>query len=635
MINKIKELTIFVLAIFSYFLSKVVAFVSRGNVKLPVWFNRSKPGVVSRVDLIDLSLQNLRSKKTRTWITIGGMTIGIASIVFLVSLGYGVQELVVNRVARLEEMQQTDVVPPSGGKLKIDDNTVSSLKSLQNVKMVLPLISVVGRVNYQNSVSDVAVYGVTADYLRQSAIKPNFGKIFESNELAVKMTEGEVAGVSTENTLLSVGDEIGKVSYEMSPNTWIRVRENPDSKSKIIGYTRRAEGQSQGTEYWGKSYLSDNDSGKAGTDEEGNSLGKWIEGEVFIWEAKECDSQNSDCIEGKYLAKRDSSGSQIQETGYMAEVGMTVKSFDVNEDVGQVLGTTATNNDGSLPQVEIASESASQKPVETKSVALSSEAKLVAVVNTALLNVLGIKENEAVGKKFTSTFVVVGNLLAVGEDKVESVPTEYTVVGVIPDNKTPMFYVPFIDLRSLGIVNYSQIKMVVSNPNELSSARRQIEAMGYVTRSVADTVQQINSLFATAKTILALLGFMALAVAALGMFNTLTVSLMERTREVGLMKAMGMKSSEIRELFLSESLIMGLGGGIFGLILGFVLGKLLGLILSLFSVIKGVGMVDVSYIPLPFVLMVIFLSLVIGIVTGFYPARRATKISALNALRYE
>lgn len=635
MINKIKELTIFVLAIFSYFLSKTVSFVSRGKIKMPVWFNRSKPGVVSRVDLIDLSLQNLRSKKTRTWITIGGMTIGIASIVFLVSLGYGVQELVVNRVARLEEMQQTDVVPPSGGKLKIDDNTVSSLKSLQNVKMVLPLISVVGRVNYQNSVSDVAVYGVTADYLRQSAIKPNFGKIFESNELAMKVTEGEVAGVSTENTLLSVGDEIGKVSYEMSQNTWIRVRENPDSKSKIIGYTRRAEGQSQGTEYWGKNYLSDNDSGKAGTDEEGNNLGKWIEGEVFIWEAKECDSQNSDCIEGKYLAKRDSSGSQIQETGYMAEVGMTVKSFDVNEDVGQVLGTTATNNDGSLPQVEIASESASQKPVETKSVALSSEAKLVAVVNTALLNVLGIKENEAVGKKFTSTFVVVGNLLAAGEDKVESVPTEYTVVGVIPDNKTPMFYVPFIDLRSLGIVNYSQIKMVVNNPNELSSARRQIEAMGYVTRSVADTVQQINSLFATAKTILALLGFMALAVAALGMFNTLTVSLMERTREVGLMKAMGMKSSEIRELFLSESLIMGLGGGIFGLALGFVLGKLLGLALSLFSVIKGVGMVDVSYIPLPFVLMVIFLSLVIGIVTGFYPARRATKISALNALRYE
>lgn len=631
MINKIKQLTIFVLAIFSYFLSKIVAFVSRGKIKMPVWFNRSKSGVVSRVDLIDLSLQNLRSKKTRTWITIGGMTIGIASIVFLVSLGYGVQELVVTRVARLEEMQQTDVVPPSGGKLKIDDNTVSSLKSLQNVKMALPLISVVGRVNYQNSVSDVAVYGVTADYLRQSAIKPNFGKIFESNELAMKVTEGEVAGVSTENMTANVGDKIGEVSYEMSQNTWIRVREKPDSKSKIIGYTRRAEGQNQGTEYWGKSYLSDADSGKAGTDDEGNSLGKWIEGEVFIWEAKECDSQNSDCIEGKYLAKRDSSGSQIQETGYMAEIGMTVK---LNEDIGQVLGTT-TSKDGSLHQVEIASESANQKPAEIKSVPLSSEAKLVAVVNTALLNVLGIKENEAVGKKFTTTFVVVGNLLAAGEDKVESVPTEYTVVGVIPDSKTPMFYVPFIDLRSLGIVNYSQIKMVVNNSNELSSARRQIEAMGYITRSVADTVQQINNLFNTARTILALLGFMALAVAALGMFNTLTVSLMERTREVGLMKAMGMKSSEIRELFLSESLIMGLGGGIFGLILGFILGKLLGLILSLFSVIKGVGMVDVSYIPLPFVLVVIFLSLIIGIVTGFYPARRATKISALNALRYE
>jgi putative ABC transport system permease protein len=208
-------------------------------------------------------------------------------------------------------------------------------------------------------------------------------------------------------------------------------------------------------------------------------------------------------------------------------------------------------------------------------------------------------------------------------------------VGVTPDDKTPVFFVPFMDLRSLGITNYSQIKLVVTNSSDLEQTRRQIEAMGYVTRSVADTVMQVNALFGTARTLLAVLGMVALAVAALGMFNTLTVSLLERTREVGLMKAMGMKSSEVSELFLTESMIMGFMGGILGIILGFVLGKLTGLILSAFAVFKGVGLVDVSYVPLPLIITVVFLSLLVGIATGIYPAKRATKISALNALRYE
>ena len=184
---------------------------------------------------------------------------------------------------------------------------------------------------------------------------------------------------------------------------------------------------------------------------------------------------------------------------------------------------------------------------------------------------------------------------------------------------------PFLDLRSLGIANFSQAKVVVKDQNELVKTRRQIESMGYMTRSVADTVAQINSLFATARTVLMLLGMVALSVAALGMFNTLTVSLLERTREVGLMKAMGMKSSEVSELFLTESMIMGFLGGILGIIFGWVLGRLLGIFLSFFAIINGVGFVDISYIPLPFVFVIIFLSLLVGLVTGIYPARRATK----------
>lgn len=599
-------------------------------------------GSISRIDLIELSIRNMEAKKTRTIVTIGGMMIGIGAIVFLVSIGYGLQQLVITRVARLEEMKQADVIPQPGGKVKITDKTLSNFKDITAVEMSLPLIAVVGRVNYQNSVSDMAAYGVTTDYLKQSAIKPVDGKIFDSNELTseVPQTTGEVAGASTEKAVL--GEKIQNVDFTINPSTWIRVRESPATSAKVLGYTKRTEGNSAGVEVWGGSYESDDGAGKAGETEDGKSLGKWLKSPVLLWKEEKCDSQTQgDCEGGKYMVMRDEDNKQVQKEGYFAEINLTLAGVNIKQP--QVLGVTSDATassktatvDTSVDWVEIASEAGIIAPPETKTVELAGNAKRQAVVNRAMLKVLGINESEAVGKKFNVSFVVVGDLLADEKEKVESASTEYTIVGVTPEEKAPFFYVPFIDLRSLGITNYSQVKLVVKDQAELAKTRRQVEAMGYVTRSVADTVEQINSLFSTLRTVLMLLGMVALSVAALGMFNTLTVSLLERTREVGLMKAMGMKSSEVKELFLTESMIMGFFGGVLGIVVGVVLGKLAGLVLSFFAIFKGVGFVDISYVPISFVLVIIFLSLLVGIATGIYPAKRATKISALNALRYE
>lgn len=598
-------------------------------------------GSISRVDLIELSIRNMKAKKTRTIVTIGGMMIGIGAIVFLVSVGYGLQRLVITRVARLEEMKQADVSPQAGGKIKITDKTLADFKDISAVEKALPLIAVVGRVNYQNSVSDMAAYGVTTDYLKQSAVKPVEGKIFDSNELVseVPQTTGEVAGVSTEKAVF--GEKIQSVDFTVNPSVWIRVRESPATNAKILGYTKRVEGSSTGEEVWGGSYESDDGVGKAGETEDGKSLGKWIKTPVLLWKEEKCDPQTQgDCEDGKYVVMRDEDNKQMQKEGYFAEINLDIAGVNIKQP--QVLGVTSDATESSKPStdtaldwVEIATEAGIIAPPETKTVELSGDAKRQAVVNRAMLKILGINESEAVGKKFNVSFVVVGDLLADEKEKVESASTEYTIVGVTPEEKSPLFYVPFIDLRSLGITNYSQVKLVVKNQAELAKTRRQVEAMGYATRSVADTVEQISSLFATLRTVLMLLGMVALFVAALGMFNTLTVSLLERTREVGLMKAMGMKSSEVQELFLTESMIMGFFGGILGIVLGWTLGKLIGIILSFFAIFKGVGFVDISYIPFSFIVVIVFLSLLVGIVTGIYPAKRATKISALNALRYE
>ena len=119
------------------------------------------------------------------------------------------------------------------------------------------------------------------------------------------------------------------------------------------------------------------------------------------------------------------------------------------------------------------------------------------------------------------------------------------------------------------------------------------------------------------------------------MFNTLTVSLLERTREIGLLKAMGMKSHEVRDLFLAESMIMGSLGGFLGLTVGLLVGKILELFLSIYAILNGIGAITIVHIPLTFALFIVLISFMVGVLTGLYPARRATTISALNALRYE
>ncbi len=492
----------------------------RKSSRLSRIFGLEKPGTISRIQLIELSLRNLKIKKNRTFITIGGMAIGIAAIVFLVSIGYGLQSMVVSRVARLDEMKQADMTAQAGTGLKVNDEIISKTKDISNVEDVLPVISVVGRVNFNSSVSDVAVYGVTSDYLKNSAIKTYKGSIFNSNELTVK-AEDEKADKGAQ----SAGESLG----------------NP--QNKLVG---------------------------------------------------------------------DASG--------QAESRASLNFTDV------------PGSNGEFVELNDKSSAVQKNDIETR--AISSQAKRQAVVNAAMLSVLGLPDTEAINKQINISFISTSDEVDGGK-KVRSQETPYEIVGIVNYGDTPLMYVPFLDLRTLGITNYSQARVVVKEEDDLADARKKIEAMGYNTTSVADTVQQVNSFFANVRKISALVGAIALAVASLGMFNTLTVSLLERTREVGLMKAMGMKSDEIRDLFLTESMIISFFGGLFGLLLGYLGGKLLSLLLTFFSLTKGQGYMDVSQIPFIMVVYVLMLSLSVGIITGIYPARRAKKISALNALRYE
>lgn len=585
--------------------------------------DRHQANSISRIELIGLALQNMKSKKSRTFITIGGMTIGIAAIVFLVSIGYGLQSLVINRVARLDEMKQTDVTVQPGSKLTINQDVVKVIKTFSNVELALPQIAVVGKVNFNNSSTDMAAYGVTRDYLEQSAISPVIGDIFSSNDIetsiiAAKQDEPTTSKIDTLKEG-EVGSKIRSVNFTVNKDKWVEVNQYANTDSSILGYISSEIGKVTADEVWGGTYPDSETNGSAGQTAAGTKLSRWLKIRTPLWQKT---------AQG-YEPILNDQQQQSKVTGYIREVNITATETGDLEIVKETI-----TDDGEW--VELEGESDTAKTQVVSKVKLSDEiTDLDAVVNRGFIKVLGLDENQSIGQKFSVTFIATGKLLNEDQDRIESIPVEYTIIGVTPDERTPLFYVPLVHLRSLGIYNYSQAKIVVNKEQNLAEVRERIESQGYSTSSVSDTVSQINSLFATLRLLLALVGMVALSVAALGMFNTLTVSLLERTREVGLLKAMGMKSYEVRDLFLAESMIMGSLGGILGITVGLLIGFILQLILSAFSIIKGAGFLSIINIPLPFAFAIILLSFIVGILTGIYPARRAKKITALNALRYE
>lgn len=169
--------------------------------------------------LIDLVCKHMLVKKNRTLITVGGMTLGITTIVFLVSLGYGLQNLVISRVARLEEIKQIQVSSVPGSSAIITEQTIHDITALDSVVDIFPMISVVGRVNYQGSSSDMAVYGVTRQALGQSTTQVVAGELFQSDQLSNIVTSPKTVPLTESQTddgqlNTNATDQIKKTSHQ-------------------------------------------------------------------------------------------------------------------------------------------------------------------------------------------------------------------------------------------------------------------------------------------------------------------------------------------------------------------------------------------------------------------------------------
>lgn len=630
--------------------------------------NIKTDGDISRIYLIELAFRNMKTKKMRAMVTIGGVAVGVGAIVFLVSIGYGLEKMVISKVARLDELKIIDVSKAGTGEARMDEELVKKIRAINGVEEVAPVVSLVAKVKYKNSLVDLMSFGVDQRYLKLVDVKIVSGSEFKDKDgdFSYEKGGGKVAGVSQETVGAVMGEAIGAgvKRLNVAEGEKVVMWQECSRESGMVGLVIRAEGGYAGEEVWGERYYLTTDREVVGVNKvSGEEYSKWYRIKSPVWKVDG---------EGNPVAMIDGSGKRQWEIGCVMGKEVIVEddrwlenSFDSLEEyldgqegMGKVMGVTKTatgsavsgsNSTDASPSAElfemvVATDSAGVEWVEMKKVGAVEEKKTVefagepvgeAYVSLGMLKLFGLNKGNAVGQRFKVIYIVPESLLPGAAGSMLSEEVEYGVAGVTDDEINNYYYFQIADAKRLGIKNYSQLKVVLKSQQLVAVVRKEIETLGFKTVSTLDTVSQIESLFKTLRLLLGLLGTVGLAVAALGMFNTMTVSLLERTREVGAMKAMGMLSDEVKELFLAESMIMGVGGGTLGVTLGFLMGKLVSIGLTTVSVVKGQQVMDISYVPWFFVAFIMLISFLVGVATGWYPSKRARAISALNALRYE
>ncbi|MCC2631348.1 MAG: hypothetical protein K0S20_47 [Patescibacteria group bacterium] len=254
----------------------------------------------------------------------------------------------------------------------------------------------------------------------------------------------------------------------------------------------------------------------------------------------------------------------------------------------------------------------------------------VMVVSSGFLKLFGLTASKAP--------LVVFSMTLDPEKHPDAEPAQNISVSGVVDSGAVVAYLPLSYVENLAgknLPSYENAKVTVSSLDDVQSVSDSLIANGYKVSKVVDTIDEIKRVFLWIQMIMGGLGIIAIFVASIGMFNTLTVSLLERTREIGIMKALGVKKSDISRLFLTEALLMGLIGGLAGIGLAFLMQQITIFLLVLLATLAGGSVPQLFLNQWEMIGSFILLALAIAAITGIYPARRAAKINPIEAIRYE
>jgi len=220
-----------------------------------------------------------------------------------------------------------------------------------------------------------------------------------------------------------------------------------------------------------------------------------------------------------------------------------------------------------------------------------------------------------------------------------------TVVGVVPVNEdTALGNADKLDVKKwwyndpniLETDGYSAAVVHTDSLNAATSVSKQITDLGYQAATLQIILDQVNRIFSILQVMLSSIGLLALFVASIGIVNTMIMAIYERTREIGILKALGSSSGDVLRLFMVEAGLIGLLGGIVGVILGWLLGLALNAVILQYLKGQQIPIDAPFFVVTPeLVLAAVVFSTLVGVVAGLYPAFRAARLDPLAALRHE
>lgn len=213
----------------------------------------------------------------------------------------------------------------------------------------------------------------------------------------------------------------------------------------------------------------------------------------------------------------------------------------------------------------------------------------------------------------------------------------YRVAGIVETaDETLQIYLPLERIASWTNGQYTRVAIEAAQTSQLAEISKRIESMGFKVTSLSGLVQNIDQVFLLAQLILGLFGSVALFVASIGLINTMTIALLERTREIGIMKAVGASNGDVRKLFLVESAMIGFWGGIWGIVGGVLIGEGLNMIARRILELTGTTDVERLFVaPVEFLIIIFALAILLSVLAGIYPAHQAARLNTAEALRYD
>ncbi|MCI5839350.1 MAG: ABC transporter permease [Peptoniphilaceae bacterium] len=181
---------------------------------------------------------------------------------------------------------------------------------------------------------------------------------------------------------------------------------------------------------------------------------------------------------------------------------------------------------------------------------------------------------------------------------------------------------------------FDSIMVLVDDVDNIEDVETAIRDLGYSTESAKSWANEMKNQFLIVQLVFGAIGSVAFIVSAIGIINTMTMAIYERIKEIGVMKVIGASVKDIRNMFLLESGLIGMIGGIIGLLLSIVISNTINFLINQQPEIQASGeFVSVSLIPFWLLLLGVSFSFLVGVLAGYIPARRATRLSAIDSLR--